>query len=88
MSFDKTSIKEFSIYLRENNEKEENCYYLDKEFEYDPDKYMGATIKLVPNEDLSMLLIAYDKYVDYVRTLPFGEEWMIRNTIIPPSERK
>lgn len=84
----KTSIKEFSIYLRENSEKEENCYYLDKEFEYDPDKYMGATIKLVPNEDLSMLLIAYDKYVDYVRTLPFGEEWMIRNTIIPPSERK
>lgn len=84
----KTSIKEFSIYLRENSEKEENCYYLDKEFKYDPDKYMGATIKLVPNEDLSMLLIAYDKYVDYVRTLPFGEEWMIRNTIIPPSERK
>lgn len=82
----KTSIKEFSIYLRENSEKEENCYYLDKEFEYDPDKYIGATIKLIPNEDLSMLLIAYDKYVDYVRTLPFGEEWMIRNTIIPPSE--
>ena len=35
---------------------------------------------------LYYVILAYDKLVEFVKTLPFGEEWMIRNTIIPPSE--
>lgn len=78
--------QKLSEYLRteedENNENE--YYYNDINFCYDVGKHAGKIIKMVPDKELFVFLAAYDEYVKHVKTLPFGEEWMIRNTIIPP----
>ena len=72
--------------LREGDtETKENYFYYDHKINRDPIT-PGSIVKLIPNNQLYYVILAYDKLVEFVKTLPFGEEWMIRNTIIPPSE--
>ena len=65
--------------------QKENYFYYDHRINRNPIT-PGSIVKLIPNNQLYYVILAYDKLVEFVKTLPFGEEWMIRNTIIPPSE--
>ena len=72
-------------YVVKDPETKENYFYYDHKINRDPIT-AGSIVKLIPNNQLYYVILAYDKLVEFVKTLPFGEEWMIRNTIIPPSE--
>ena len=78
--------KKYNEMLREGDiETKENYFYYDHKINRNPIT-PGSIVKLIPNNQLYYVILAYDKLVEFVKTLPFGEEWMIRNTIIPPSE--